>query len=99
MCGDFGLPKGVDPFVESTDDGEGQTAQLDDFSDGGFSRTVNLLRPLVGDQAYFSVGLLVFLIEETAGRDYQVAHAPVRRIHSENLNITLFALSDRYALF
>ena len=87
----FRFTEGVDPFLESADDGERQTADLEHVSDGFFGRTVKLLGKFLGNHTNFVVGLLVLGIEEPAGENHQVADFAVLRINAKNLNIPFFS--------
>ena len=46
----------------------------------------------------FIVRLLILGIEESAGRNHQIAHYEIVRIHPQNLNIAFFPVSDRNAI-
>ena len=87
----FGLSEGVHPLAEGAYDGEGQAAELDDFADGLFLRSVELLGHFLGDHSDFVVLLLVLGVEEPAGDHHQIAHDSVVGENAEHGDVALLA--------
>ena len=95
---DLRLAEGFHALLESSDDGEGQSGEFDDFAHGRLRRTVNLHRHFLGDHADLIVSLRILLIEESSRRDHQIAHPHVLGIDAENGDILLPAVADRDAV-
>ena len=98
MSRHLGLAEGVHALSKNSDDGEGQTAQLDRLAQRGLLRAVELLGQILRDDADFVVGLRILLVEETSGEHDQVAHLQVLGIHTHDLKVAFLAVPDGNAL-
>src|SRR5207237_4596891 len=72
--GHLRLAEGIHALAKSSDQSKWKPAQLDDFADCSFGRTIDLAGHFFGDQADLVVSMFVLLIEKAARNDDQITH-------------------------
>src|SRR5438270_14021415 len=90
----FGLSESVHTLPESSNNGEGQSAELDDLADSLLLRSIERLSHFLCDDAHLVMSLLVLRVKKSSREHYQIAHKTVLGIRTEDLDIAFLASTD-----